>query len=134
MHSSRNIKAWQHLAGTPKQPTKSKTQIAFAQLVSTSIRLQTKQTRHSPHKYKGTLKKNKQRLYTQHHQRGSKQQTPTQNETTPQFRGCQTLLGKLEQSGKCQIMTFWWLISTQHPNSTSTKKGVTHTVTTKQGS
>ena len=91
------------MAGTQKQPPKSKTQIAFAQLVSTSIRLQTKQTRHSPHKYKGTLKKNKQRLYTQHHQRGSKQQTPTQNETTPQFRGCQTLLGKLEQSGKCQI-------------------------------
>ena len=91
------------MAGTSKQPPKSKTQIAFAQLVSTSIRLQTKQTRHSPHKYKGTLNKNKQRLYTQHHQRGSKQQTPTQNETTPQFRGCQTLLGKLEQSGKCQI-------------------------------
>ena len=85
------------MAGTQKQPPKSKTQIAFAQLVSTSIRLQTKQTRHSPHKYKGTLKKNKQRLYTQHHQRGSKQQTPTQNETTPQFRGCQALLGKLEQ-------------------------------------
>ena len=41
VYQSRNNKTWQHSAGTPKQPPKSKTQIAFAQLGSASIHLQT---------------------------------------------------------------------------------------------
>ena len=74
MHSSRNIKAWQHLAGTPKQPPKSKAQITLGQLGSTSIHLQTKQTRHSPHKHKGTLKKSQTKaLHT----------TPPEGKQTP---------------------------------------------------
>ena len=35
VHLSRNIKAWQHSAGTSKQIPKSKTQIALGQLAST---------------------------------------------------------------------------------------------------
>ena len=41
VHQSKNNKTQQHSAGTPKQPPKSKTQIAFAQLGSASIHLQT---------------------------------------------------------------------------------------------
>ena len=39
VYSSRNNKTWQRLAGTPKQPPKSKAQIALGQLGSTSIHL-----------------------------------------------------------------------------------------------
>ena len=56
-----------------------------------------KQLRHSLHKHKETLKKSKQRLYVQHHQRASKHQTLMHKETTPRFRSYQTLWGKLGQ-------------------------------------
>ena len=41
VYSSRNNKTWQHLTGTPKQPPKSKTQIALGQLGNTPIHLHT---------------------------------------------------------------------------------------------
>ena len=61
--SSRNNKAWQHSAGTSKQLPKSKAQITLGQLASTSIHLQAKQTRHSPHKHKETLKSKTKALH-----------------------------------------------------------------------
>ena len=39
VHQSRNNKTWQHSAGTPKQPPKSKAQITLGQLTSTSTHL-----------------------------------------------------------------------------------------------
>ena len=106
MHSSRNIKAWQHSAGTSKQLPKSKTQIAFAQLASTPIHLHTNKQGAACTSIK-EHKKSKQRLYTQHHQRGGKHQILTHKETMPQFRSCQTLLGKLEQKQEMSILWFF---------------------------
>ena len=47
VYSSRNNKIQQHSAETPKQPPKSKAQIALGQLGSTPIHIQTLSTAHS---------------------------------------------------------------------------------------
>ena len=68
------------------------------------------------------IKKSKQRLYTQHHQKASKHQTLMHKEITPRFRSCQTLLGKLGiKVGSVGLWPFGDL-PTQYPNNVSARQ------------
>ena len=136
VHSSRNIKTQQHSAGTSKQLPKSKTQIALGQLGSTSIHLQTKQTRHSPHKHKETLKVQANKGFTRNTTRGEANTKHSYLMKQHFSSGDVKLIWEnLEQ--KQEVSSLWLLVDSLQHNTPTThrqSKDMTHTVTTKQSS